>query len=392
MGDQPVTRADMEGFTASLNESTTNLANLVAALTNQIANAGQGGGEGMGRNQNQQGRHNRQQGRNNRDIVANNTSSEEDSEEEEIEQRNRQNNHDYRVKADIPLFYGTMGVEDFLDWQISVDRFFEVMGVPENKQVKMVAIRLKSTGAVWWDKLVIQRQRQRKGPVRTWRRMKQFMMERFLPEDYEQILYKMYIECVQGKRTVTEYTAEFLRFSERNDLGETENQKVARYISGLKSSIQEKMGLQTVWTVQEASSLALKAELIEKSPRNFTSFRRYSPQSNSELIGDKEKNAVTKDANLGNKGAGSSNNGSNNTQQSKAPIQKQGNSYARPSIDKCFRCQGQGHKSNVCPTRKTLALLEGNEDHEEEEEYEGVEYAEEETNEVFSASKVTVDI
>ena len=62
--------------------------------------------------------------------------------------------------------------------------------------------------------------------------MKQLMLERFLPEDYEQIMYKMYIECVQGKRSVTEYTTDFLRFSERNDLGESESQKVARYISG----------------------------------------------------------------------------------------------------------------------------------------------------------------
>ena len=87
------------------------------------------------------------------------------------------------------------------------------MGVPENKQVKMVAIRLKNIAAMWWDKLVVQIQRQIKGAVRTWRRMKQLLMERFLLEDYEQILYNMYTEYVQGKRTVKKYTVEFLRFS-----------------------------------------------------------------------------------------------------------------------------------------------------------------------------------
>ncbi|KAG7586297.1 Integrase catalytic core [Arabidopsis thaliana x Arabidopsis arenosa] len=408
MADQSLTKADLQGFTEAVTSALTAMTNQMAILTTELKNVNNNDNQQRGRegeqidlNENQRrGRErdpimvNENQHRNrgrgiprvdNRVIINENSSSdEEEFVEEEVEQRNRQNNHDYRVKADIPLFYGTIGVEDFLDWQISVDRFFEVMGVPENKQVKMVAIRLKSTAAVWWDKLVVQRQRQRKGAVRTWRRMKQLMMERFLPEDYEQILYKMYIECVQGKRNVTEYTAEFLRFSERNDLGETENQKVARYISGLKSSIQEKMGLQTVWTVQEASSLALKAELMEKSPRNFTPFRRYSPQNNSELTGDKEKSVVSKDANLGNKGAGSSNNGSNNVQQSKTPIQRQGNIYARPSIDKCYRCQGQGHKSNVCPSRRTLALLEEEEEREEEDEYAGVEFAEEESNEIIN--------
>ncbi|KAL1204461.1 hypothetical protein V5N11_004047 [Cardamine amara subsp. amara] len=254
------------------------------------------------------------------------------------------------------------------------------MGVPENKQVKMVAIRLKSTAAVWWDKLVIQRRKQTKGPVKTWRRMKQYMMERFLPEDYEHILYKMYIDCVQGKRTVTEYTAEFLRFSERNDLEENKNQKVARYVSGLKISIQEEIGLQTVWTVQEASNLVLKAELMEASSRNFSPFKRYPPQNNRESSGDKDKGTGAKEIHPNNKEAGSS----NNTQPIKVPNQKQGNPYSRPTIDKCFRCQGQGHRSNVCPTRKNVAFVGKEEDREEENEYEEAEYAEEESTEVVS--------
>lgn len=65
------------------------------------------------------------------------------------------------MKDDIPLFYRMIGVEEFLDWHINVDRFFNVVGIFENKQVKMVAIRLKSIVVVWWDKLVVQRQRKR---------------------------------------------------------------------------------------------------------------------------------------------------------------------------------------------------------------------------------------
>ena len=48
-----------------------------------------------------------------------------------------------------------MGVEEFLNWKIDVDNFFDIMGVPENKQVKMVAIRLRSVTSIWWDKLVM---------------------------------------------------------------------------------------------------------------------------------------------------------------------------------------------------------------------------------------------
>ncbi|PRQ39617.1 putative nucleotidyltransferase, Ribonuclease H [Rosa chinensis] len=97
------------------------------------------------------------------------------------------------------------------------------------------------------------------------------------------ILYMLFIECVQGTRTMAEYTAEFLRYSEPNELGETEGQKVAHYISGLKPTIQEKIGLQTVWTVTEATSLALKAKLLEK-PSRASSFQRYTYQRSTELV------------------------------------------------------------------------------------------------------------
>lgn len=130
-----------------------------------------------------------------------------------------------------------MKLEEFLDWHIDIDKFFNVKGVPKHKQVKMVAIRLKSIAVVWWDKLIIQRSRQIKWLVRSCWRIKQFIFEQLLLEDYEHILNKMYIEYVQENRTVIKYTIDFLSFSESNELGESESQKLDRYIIDLKGSL-----------------------------------------------------------------------------------------------------------------------------------------------------------
>ncbi|KAJ9546565.1 hypothetical protein OSB04_019108 [Centaurea solstitialis] len=281
------------------------------------------------------------------------SSSESEEEEEEEEPNNqRRNNHDYRMKADIPFFYGTMGVEDFLDWQSEVDRFFEIMEIPESKQIKMVAFRLKSTAAVWWDKLLLQRQRQRKGP--------------------------MYLECNQGMRSVTDYTAEFLRLSERNEIGESDGQKVARYISGLKPTIQDKIGLQTMWTVAEASSLALKAELIEKSTRSSNSHRRSQETNESTIVAlDKGKDpATSRDPNPTHKvTTGNSSGGP----QGKTTPPKTTNPYAKPMGLKCYRCGEPGHRSNEGTNRKNVGLVDGKE--REDDDYDGAEFAEEDLSE-----------
>ena len=71
--------------------------------------------------------------------------------------------------------------------------------------------------------------------------MKSLLKGRFLPADYDQILFIQFKNCAQGNRTVSEYTEEFLRLQVRWNLAETEDQQVARYINSLNDTIQDRL-------------------------------------------------------------------------------------------------------------------------------------------------------
>ncbi|KAK2394556.1 hypothetical protein QL285_056374 [Trifolium repens] len=150
MGDQPVTRAKLGELFTAVNALTTQMATLTTQVNNITLNLNNNRNNNNNNNGNDDNNINNRNNRGGgptqviRDRNNNNhTTDDSSSEDEEVmteDGSERGNHHDYRVKADIPLFHGTMGVEEFLDWQIDVDRFFDVMDVPESKQVKMVAI------------------------------------------------------------------------------------------------------------------------------------------------------------------------------------------------------------------------------------------------------------
>ncbi|CAL5388168.1 unnamed protein product [Camellia sinensis] len=204
--------------------------------------------------------------------------------------------------------------------------------------VKLVAYKLKGGAAVWWDQLQKNRHRQEKESVRTWH---------------------------------------------RNNLNETEGQRVAWYLNGLKLTIREKMGLSVVWTVDEAHNMALKAELMEHKT-TYSGYCWNLPNS-SFPTREKGKGATQPTIPINQQRSTTGGGGGNQMTGSSSREARNTNPYAKPTTDKCYRCGTPGHRSNVCPERRTANLVEEEDEigddgdaEYEGDQYEGAELAREE--------------
>ena len=117
--------------------------------------------------------------------------NEEDSEDEEYANSMRDNGQDYQeqrdywMKVELPSFNGNVSIEEYLDWVSEVEKFFDYIGTADDKQVCLVAYKLKGGASAWWDRVQLNRTHEQKLPIRSWRRMKRLMADQFLPLDYQ---------------------------------------------------------------------------------------------------------------------------------------------------------------------------------------------------------------
>ncbi|GKA60361.1 transposon ty3-I gag-pol polyprotein [Tanacetum coccineum] len=133
-----------------------------------------------------------------------------------------------------------------------------------------------------------------------------------------------------------------------------EEQTAARHISGLNSSIQEKLSLMLIWSVDQTQNLAMKVERLASKTEvgfkcsNVKISNTYGSQPNQIQLTLPSNTTTTSSSKA--RGSGVDKN------KESQPVNV--NIFAKPTGAKCFSCGEPGHRSNVCPKRPTYYSVE----------------------------------
>jgi hypothetical protein len=165
-----------------------------------------------------------------------------------------------KTKMDIPTYEGSLDVEELLDWIQTLDTYFDYEDIEEEKKVRHAVTKLKGHTALWWDELQADRRSKGKKKIKSWDRMIAKMKAKFIPRDYQITLFRRMQNLRQKLMIVKEYTEEFYKLNIRAGHREGDDEKVAKYMNGLRYDIQDEMSMTTIRTVEDAYQMALKAE------------------------------------------------------------------------------------------------------------------------------------
>ena len=70
------------------------------------------------------------------------------------------NSNDFKVE--ITEFEARLDPDEFLEWLQTVERIFDCKDTPEDRKVKLVALRLRKYASLWWTNPTAKRTRERK--------------------------------------------------------------------------------------------------------------------------------------------------------------------------------------------------------------------------------------
>jgi len=125
---------------------------------------------------------------------------------------------------------------------------------------KLERMKLKGHARAWWGSVEEQLRRTRRPAISNWEEMKERLKEKYLPINYEQMMFEEMLQLRQGSLSVDQFTDRFHELTVRSRVVETEQQSLARYRTRLCNDLRKEMWTARLINVEEAYQLALRIE------------------------------------------------------------------------------------------------------------------------------------
>jgi len=164
------------------------------------------------------------------------------------------------IKLKIPDFKGKTDPEAYLDWEKKVEMIFDIHRYSEEKKVKLAVVEFTNYAMVWWERLVVERRRNRERPVSTWEELETIMKKRYVPKHYYRELFNRLQMITQGNKSVEKYQKELEVAMIRANVNENEEVMISRFLNGLNRDIANVVELQSYVDLEELVHLAIKVE------------------------------------------------------------------------------------------------------------------------------------
>ncbi|KAK1683817.1 hypothetical protein QYE76_044665 [Lolium multiflorum] len=242
-----------------------------------------------------------------------------------------------KPKFSIPKFEGGADVEEYLTWELTIEKLWRLHDYTEDRKVKLASSEFDGYALRWWDGVTHARQEDNELPVLTWRE-------------------------IQGVKTVDVYFMEMEMLMQHGRVRESLEMTMQCFLHGLKYDIKGIVRYHSYTTMNELLHHAREAEaqLAEAAQikSRATGAGRYTPRA-------PPSTAPTSSSRPAQFPTSSSKPVSNvsNTKKSESAASTSGSSIstARNRDMACHTCGGKGHFKRDCPNRKVMFINEDNE-------------------------------
>jgi hypothetical protein len=129
--------------------------------------------------------------------------------------------------------------EDVETWLLGMRKYFQLHNYSVSVEGRIFIYQLKGKASMWWDQFMQVKHIDEKKV--TWRDFKRYFQKKYLMKRYYDKKMKEFFELKLGSMTIDKYERRFLELLKYVAFIMDEKAKIQRYLSGLRSFINDKI-------------------------------------------------------------------------------------------------------------------------------------------------------